>query len=56
MTENCDHFVCTDCGTEVYSFPVREVKQTRCYTCQWLFETIKDPKEREELRKKLAGL
>jgi hypothetical protein len=44
-------FVCIDCGHDVYVYPARPLPDAkRCLTCQWL-ANIKDPAERETLRR-----
>lgn len=45
-------FDCTDCGDHVVSFPMVDLKEPVCMTCQFL-RTVQDPKEREEIRKLL---
>src|SRR5215471_3827030 len=55
MTQgSCNHFICTSCGIEVFSFPALETPPTKCATCVWLDEYIKDPVERSQLLKSLG--
>ena len=50
-----DEFICTDCGTYVYSVPPRDPPPTVCATCAHLNEFVVDPVEREELRRRLMS-
>ena len=52
---DCDQFVCTGCGVEIFSMPSQEPPPTVCATCRWLDHYVADPVEREELRKRLMG-
>jgi hypothetical protein len=50
-----DEFVCVDCGSSVYSVPAIEPPPTQCATCRYLNEFVTDPRERDELRRRLMG-
>jgi hypothetical protein len=50
-----DEFVCTECGSTVYSIPPVDPPPTVCATCAHLNEFIADPVEREQLRRRLMG-
>jgi hypothetical protein len=49
-----DAFVCEACGQSVWSIPPQTPPPTRCATCNFLDEFVKDPGEREELRRRLT--
>ena len=50
---NCDHFVCPDCGRDIYSFPPQDPPPTLCGACLHLREFVADPDERDELRSRM---
>lgn len=54
MNRDCDEFICTGCGLQIFSVPPRDPPPTLCALCQHLEEFVTDPVERETLRKRLT--
>lgn len=53
--QEADEFVCTGCGSEVYSFPPRDPPPVQCAYCNMLDEFVADPVEREAMRRRMMG-
>ena len=51
-----DEFDCSQCGRHILSFPAREPPPTKCATCLWIDEFIRDPQEADQLRKQLLDV